>query len=793
MSDRAPVIEAARAGEGGEGPPGVGGPQARQGAEPELRSGGAEGGAEPLKDVTWRIEDDVAVVTLDRQGHTANVLARPVMARLNEVWGEIERAVSAGQIRGMVIISAKPDIFVAGADVSEIAGISDAATGEEGAARGQAIFERLARLPVQTVAAIHGACVGGGLEMALACRMRIATDDPKTRLGLPEVTLGIIPGFGGSQRLPRLVGLEASLDLILTGRLIDAKRARRIGLVDDVVAKPILLEWAKKYARGEAEPRRRPAPLAARTRRLLFEKTGAGRDFVFRQAEKQVRARTGGKYPAALRAIEAVRGGAGRPMPEALAVEARIIGPLIASDTCKALAGLYLLSEQAKKQAADAARKVERLGVLGAGIMGAGIAQAAAQAGLWVRLRDVSWAALAAGMKAVAAVPREALKRKRITAAEMRRQMGRISATVDWRGFGRADLVLEAIVEDLEVKRKALAEAAAAAPKALLATNTSSISIDAIASGLPDPSALVGIHFFNPVHRMPLVEVVRGARTRDEAVATAVAFARRLGKTPVIVKDGPGFLVNRLLAPYIAEAVRCVMDRIPVETIDGAMTEFGMPMGPLAVLDEVGFDTAARVAQVLEAGLGERMAPAPGMARLLESGRKGKKGGGGFYLYDKAGKRQGPDPSVYGVLGVPAPSGGGAKTLGLGGAGPAAPAGGGGPMEIGPVNASVARAPELVERLVHPLINEAARALDEGLVAGPEWVDLAMVLGTGFAPFRGGPLRYADRVGLPAIVTRLRELTAAHGPRFEPAPALTARASQGRKFHEGRRSGPAAA
>lgn len=726
------------------------------------------------RDVTWRIEDDVAVVTLDKQGSGANVLSTPVMTRLNEVFSELERAHSAGRIRGVVLISAKPDIFVAGADVSEIAGITDPAAGEEAAARGQAVFERLARLPLTTVAAIHGACVGGGLEMALACRMRVATDDPKTRLGLPEVTLGIIPGFGGSQRLPRRVGLEPALDLILTGRLVDARRARRIGLVDDVVAKPILLDWAKKYARGETTPRRRREPLVVRARRAVLERTGFGRDLVFKQAEKQVRARTGGKYPAPLRAIEAVRGGLDKPLPEALALEARVVGPLLASETCKALAGLYLLSEQAKKQAPGAARKVERLGVLGAGIMGAGIAQAAAQAGLLVRLRDVSWQALAAGMKAVAAVPREAVRRKRMAAAEMRRQLGRISATTDWRGFARADLVLEAVVEDLGVKRTVLAEAAAAAPKALLATNTSSISIDAIAEGLPDPSLLVGIHFFNPVHRMPLVEVVRGARTREEAVATAVAVARRLGKTPVIVKDGPGFLVNRLLAPYIAEAVRCVTDRIPIETVDQAMTEFGMPMGPLAVLDEVGFDTAAKVSRVLEAGLGERMAPAPGMGRLLETGRKGKKGGGGFYRYDKAGKRLGPDPSVYGALGVPVPSKGNAAK---------AEPKGDGPTSLG--LAADVRTPELVERLVYPMVNEAARVLDEGLVAGPEWVDLAMVLGTGFAPFRGGPLRYADKVGLPAIVTRLRELAVTHGPRFEPSAALSGRASAGRKLHGG--------
>ncbi|HEX7124908.1 MAG TPA: 3-hydroxyacyl-CoA dehydrogenase NAD-binding domain-containing protein [Thermodesulfobacteriota bacterium] len=745
------------------------GPGGAEVGAPAVR--GAEPDREPSKDVSWRIEDDIAIVTLDRRGATANVLGTPVMMRLNEVWGEIERAVSAGYVRGVVIISGKPDIFVAGADVNEIASITDPSAGEEAAARGQAIFERLARLPVKTIAAIHGACVGGGLEMVLACAMRIATDDPRTRLGLPEVTLGIIPGFGGTQRLPRLIGLEPALDLILTGRLVDAKQARRIGLVDDVVAKPILLDWAKRYASGEVQPRRRPAPLAARARRTLLERFGVGRDLVFKQAEKRVRARTGGKYPAPLRAIEAVRSGLGKPMPEALAVEARIVGPLLASDICKSLAGLYLLSEQAKKQAADAARPVARLGVLGAGIMGAGIAQSAAQAGLPVRLRDVSVAALAAGMKAAAAVPREAVRRRRMTPVDMRRQMGRISATTDWRGFARCDLVIEAVVEDLEVKRTVLAQAAAAAPGALLATNTSSIAIDAIAEGLPDPSRLVGIHFFNPVHRMPLVEVVRGARTAEEAVATAVAFARRLGKTPIVVKDGPGFLVNRLLAPYLAEAVRCVVDRVPIETIDRAMTDFGMAMGPLAVLDEVGFDTAARVSRVLEAGLGERMAPAPGMARLLEAGRKGKKGGGGFYVYDRTGKRLGPDRAVYAVLGVPAPSRGETAK--------AAPRGDG-PSALGPI--ADVPAPELVERLLYPMINEAARVLDEGIVAGPEWVDLAMVLGTGFAPFRGGPLRYADRVGLPAVVSRLRELAAAHGPRFEPAPALVARASSGQRF-----------
>jgi 3-hydroxyacyl-CoA dehydrogenase/enoyl-CoA hydratase/3-hydroxybutyryl-CoA epimerase len=354
------------------------------------------------------------------------------------------------------------------------------------------------------------------------------------------------------------------------------------------------------------------------------------------------------------------------------------------------------------------------------------------------------------------------VKRRRITRRDMAQQLGRVSATTDWTGFRRTDLVIEAIVEDLDVKRRVLAEAADAAPEALVATNTSSLSIDAIAQGLPDPTRVVGIHFFNPVHRMPLVEVVRGPATSDEAVATGVAFARRLGKTPVVVNDGPGFLVNRLLAPYMAEAARCLTEGFSVEDIDGAMTDFGMPMGPLAVLDEVGFDTAAKVSQVLEAGLGERMAPAPQMAKLLEAGRKGKKGGGGFYLYDKAGKRGGPDPKVYSVLGVPPPK-----------------AASGNPDDAAPV--------ALQERLVYPMINEAARALEEGIVSGPEWLDLAMVLGTGFAPFRGGPLRFADKVGLPAIVTRLRDLARKHGARFEPSPPLTARASAGRRFHEARR------
>lgn len=724
-------------------------------------------------DITWRVEDDVAVATFDRPGSGANVLSTPVMSRLNEVLGELERAASAGEVRGVVIASAKPDIFIAGADASEIAGITDPSAGEEKAARGQAVFERLARFPQPTVAAIHGACVGGGLELVLACRFRVATDDPKTRLGLPEVTLGIIPGFGGTQRLPRLVGLEAALDLILTGRLVDARRAARLGLVDDVVARPILLAVAKAYARGDATAGGRAAALAARARRYVLERTGPGRELLFRQAETRVRERTGGKYPAPLRALEAVRGGYGRTLPEGLALEARLVGPLLASDACKALTGLFLLQEQAKKQDFGPAREVRKLGVVGAGIMGAGIAQAAAQAGLDVRLRDVSLDALGAGMKAVAAVLTEGVGRRRITPAEMRRQMARLSATTDWTGFGRADLVVEAVVEDLDVKRKVLAEAAATAPGALLATNTSSISIDAIAGGLPDPTALVGLHFFNPVHRMPLVEVVRGARTRDEALATAVAVARRLGKTPVVVRDGPGFLVNRLLAPYLAEAVRCLADRASIEEVDGAMVDFGMPMGPLAVLDEVGLDTAAKVAAVLEAGLGERMAPAPGVMRLLESGRRGRKGGGGFYRYDAAGQRLAPDPAVYGLLGVPVPAAGrakaGAESRGGGDGAGQRPSGLGSPLE-------------LQERLVYPVVNEAARALDEGIAAGPEWVDLAMVLGTGFAPFRGGPLRYADRVGLPAIVSRLRELAAEHGPRFEPAGALTARASSGRRF-----------
>ncbi|HWP33983.1 MAG TPA: 3-hydroxyacyl-CoA dehydrogenase NAD-binding domain-containing protein, partial [Thermodesulfobacteriota bacterium] len=607
-------------------------------------------------EVGWRIEDDVALVTFDRPGSTVNVLSTPVMARLNEICAELERAAAAGEIHGVVVASAKPDVFIAGADVREIAAIADAADGEAKAARGQAILERLARLPLTTVAAIHGACLGGGLELALACRMRVATDDPKTRLGLPEVTLGIIPGFGGTQRLPRLIGLEAALDLILTGRQVDGRTARRLGLVDDLVARPILLAVAKAYARGQARPRPRPQPLARRLRRLLLERTRPGRALLFRQAERTVRARTRGRYAAPLKALEAVRGGLELPLAQALALEARLIGPLLASDACKALVGLFLVQEQAKRQAVGPARSVAKIGVVGAGLMGAGIAQAAAAAGLDVRLRDVSVEALAEGMKRVAAVVREGVRRGRLAPAEAAAQLARISATTDWRGFRRADLVIEAVVEDAEVKREVFRQAAAVAPAALLASNTSSLSIDTLAEGLPDPARLVGMHFFNPVHRMPLVEVVRGRRTGEEALATAVALAKQLGKTPVVVGDGPGFLVNRVLAPYLAEAVRCVLEGVAIERVDGAMEDFGMPAGPLAVLDEVGLDTAARVAAVLEAGLGPRFAFGPPLERLLEAGRRGRKGGLGFYRYDAAGRRRGPDPAVYRLLGVPEPA-----------------------------------------------------------------------------------------------------------------------------------------
>lgn len=695
----------------------------------------------------------VAWVVFDAPDRRVNILTSGVMERLDALLDEIEAGIEAGEIRGVVVRSGKDGSFIAGADVNEIAGITDPAEGAAKAREGQRIFRRLDLLDVPTIAAIDGTCLGGGTELALACDLRLASDRPETKIGSPEVRLGIIPGFGGTVRLPRVIGLMAASDLILTGKSVDARKAQRLGLISERPHPGVLYDRARELVLEAAESgdgRRKGL-----TQRLL-EGTRAGRRVVLWQAKRQTLEQTHGDYPAPLRAIEVMRRTAGMGIDRALEVEAAALGDLIVSPVCKNLIHVFQLMEGAKKTGPDAeARAVTRTAVLGAGTMGGGIAQLLAYNDYDVRLKDIDAGALKTGLRHARSMFDKAVERRKLSGREADRKMDRIAPSLEYTGFHAADLVIEAVVERMDVKKQVLRETETQLPDdAVLATNTSALSVTEMQGALERPDRLAGMHFFNPVHRMPLVEVIRGAQTSDATLATVLAMARNLGKTPVIVEDGAGFLVNRILGPYLNEAGFLLAEGASVKAIDRALVGFGMPMGPLRLLDEVGLDVARHVALILHDAFGERMTPAPTFAAMDATGRLGRKGGLGFYTYD-GGKEQRPDPEIYEALGDTVP----AERRNI--------------------------APELIQdRCMLAMVNEAARILEDGLVRGPGDVDLAMITGTGFPPFRGGLLRFADRAGLDNVLLRLQAFQNRHGERFAPAPLLVERARARRGFYD---------
>lgn len=681
----------------------------------------------------------LATVIFDLPGRKVNVFTREVLAELDSLLAELaERR----DIRCLILLSGKPDNFIAGADIDEIAAVEDPAAAEEGVRHGQRLFSRWSALPFPTVAAVRGTCLGGGTELCLASTHTLISDRADIRIGLPEVRLGIVPAWGGCARLPRRVGIAAALDIILAGKAINSRKAFRIGLADALLPDASFLhevrDWAASAAAAGRDARRR-----SDLKRLLLEKNPLGRRIVFNQARKRVLARTGGQYPAPLRAIEIVEAGVTRGLDAALDAEARAAGELAVSPLCKNLVHVFRLVEGAKRNGSTAEPlPVRAAAVLGAGVMGGAIAQLIAdRANIPVRLKDIGTEPLASGLAHAASLFDQQVERRRLSRSAAKTKMGLLHPTLDYSGFEGLDLVIEAIVENLEVKRQVFAEVAGHMPEgAVLASNTSSLSIDLIAADTPRPERVVGMHFFNPVHRMPLVEVIGGDRTSEEVLTTIVQFARRLGKTPVVVGNGPGFLVNRLLGFYMTEALWLLDEGFSVADIDRAMTDWGMPMGPLTLIDEVGIDVVVKVGHILAAAFGDRL-PQPSWAdRLAESGRLGAKAGLGIYRYEK-GRRKAPDPEIGRLFELPQPTRAGEPS-------------------------------RFVDRMVLPMVNEAARCLAEGVVRSPADLDLAMIMGTGFPPFRGGLCRWADQQGLGDLKSVLERLSSEVGGRFRPSDAL---------------------
>ena len=655
----------------------------------------------------WHLDyhTDHALLTLDVAGQSANVLSQEVLLELDRHLGELEDK----PLQGLIIRSGKASGFIAGADVREFERITDPVRATELAQLGQQVCARLAGLPFPSVAVIHGFCLGGGLELALACRYRLAREDSATRLGLPEVRLGIHPGFAGSVRLPPLVGDLAALDMMLTGRTVSAREARRLGLVDEIVPERHLLRAAETWLKS-GKPRRKASwyrqvpgwkPLRTLVVRLFAPR-------VRRKAHPD-------HYPAPWRVLDLWRDRATEEQ------EAQSLGELLVSRSSRNLVHVFLLGEELKRRGKTQAHGIEHVHVIGAGVMGADIAIWAAHKGFRVSLQDQRPEILARAMKKAHGFFKSKLKEPRA----VQEAMDRFMPDLEGHGLKRADLVIEAIVEKLEPKRELfrLVEQQVR-PQTLLATNTSSIPLEEIGTVLKDPSRLVGLHFFNPVAQMQLVEIVRGAQSSEESLARARAFTGAIERLPLDVKSSPGFLVNRILMPYLIEAVKLVEEGVGITTIDQAATEFGMPMGPIELADSVGLDICLSVAEELSEPL--HMEVPDKLRELVRQGQLGRKSGQGFYRYNARGRRESPSPDKT-AADIP-----------------------------------------ITERLVLRLLNEAMACLREGVVGDADAVDAGMVYGTGFAPFLGGPMSYIDSLGVTGISHSLHRLSQEYGPRFKP-------------------------
>ncbi|CAN5900020.1 fatty acid oxidation complex subunit alpha FadJ [soil metagenome] len=709
--------------------------------------------------LTLQHDDGVAVVTIDLPGEQVNTVTAGLRAEFAALFAQLEGDKS---VKAVVILSGKGDTWLAGADIDEFLTLHSAQDGEALSRSGQALLDKLETLAIPVVAAIHGACLGGGLETALACRYRIATDHPKTVLALPEVQLGLIPGAGGTQRLPRLIGLQRALDMILSSRNVRAKKAWQMGLVDELVHPAILrevaLDRARRLAAGTLDARRTPKNRGATGR--LLEDNPIGRSIVFRKAREGVMEKTHGHYPAPHAALGAVQ--AGYESREAgYREEARAFGEMTVSDVAKELIFLFFATTALKRDPGVAApapqpQPITTLGVIGAGFMGAGIASVAVQQGTSVRLKDTDAARVGKGIAAVSEVLKERMKKKQLTRTQYDDQLSLVGGTTTYAGFGRAELVIEAVFEDVALKHRVLREAEPMLHAgAVFASNTSTIPIAQIAEAAARPNRVLGMHFFSPVHKMPLLEVIVTPATDKDATVTAVAFGKRMGKTVIVVNDAPGFYTTRTLSAYMNEAGRLLDEGASIESIDAALLDFGFPVGPVTLLDEVGIDVGGKVGVVLSEAFGSRMAPSESLRRVVESGRTGRKGKHGFYLYGDDGGKGAVDATVYELL----PHGAARREIEPG---------------------------EISGRCVLAMVNEAVRCLEEGVLRSARDGDVGAVFGIGFPPFRGGPFRYVDSVGSVAIVEALEQLDGRFPGRFTPAELLLEHARARKRFHPAR-------
>jgi 3-hydroxyacyl-CoA dehydrogenase/enoyl-CoA hydratase/3-hydroxybutyryl-CoA epimerase len=693
-------------------------------------------------------EDGIAILTMDVPDESMNTLKADFGGEISALLDDIE---SDSDIRGVVIASGKKDSFVVGADVTMLAACADADEAEALSTSGQKLFARIEGMNKPFVAAIHGPALGGGLELAMACHYRVCSDSPKTQLGLPEVQLGLLPGSTGTQKLPALIGVQKAMKMMLTGAPVRAKQAKKYGIVDDMVPESVLIEVAVEFANKRIIKRTLKKDLSAK----ILENTSFGRNILFKKAREQTLAKTMGNYPAPMYIIDCIEAGL-KDTRKGYATEARLFGQLVMTPESKQLRGIFFATTDMKKEAGIEGVKpikVNKVGVLGGGLMGGGIAfVTATKAKVPARIKDINPDGIAGAIRYSYDILNKKVKKRFMLRTEMQQQLSKLSGCLDYSGYKHNDMVIEAVFEDLKLKQRMVAEVEEHCNEStIFASNTSSIPIAQIAAQAKRPENVVGLHYFSPVDKMPLVEVIPHALTSDLAISTTVEFAKRQGKTPIVVKDGAGFYVNRILAPYVSEAGFIAVEGQPLDVIDKALTKFGFPVGPFKLLDEVGIDVGTKIIPILKGQFGERFDAPKAFDKLLENDRKGKKNKSGFYDYKAKKPGKEIDQSVYALLGV-APN----KAL---------------------------SDDTVVERCVLMMLNEAALCLQENVVRNPRDGDIGAIFGIGFPPFLGGPFRYMDTLGIAHVVSRLQHYAESYSQKYQPAELLLTMSQDGKTFY----------
>ncbi len=685
-------------------------------------------------------QEGVAIITLDTPGEKVNKLNTTL---IDEFFDMVARLEQDDQIAGALLVSGKENNFIAGADIEMFKSRETSAELSELSWTGHEILLRIEQSKKPVIACINGSCMGGGTELALACHYRIVSDDSSTKIGLPEVQLGLLPGMGGTQRLPRLIGIQKALTYLLTGKNMYPYQAVKSGFADEIVHKHALItagiQAVKKLNRNG---------YTRKDRRSLLEKilegNPPGRSILFQQARRRTERQTKGNYPAPPKIIESVEYGYKHGFQKGLKNESKLFGELAVTPESRALVQLFFGMTGAKKNPMpESVRDIQRIGVLGAGLMGAGITEVSIDGGYHVWLKDQTLENAVKGESEILKNLDKKVHKRILTSFQRDEKASLIHPTESYDGFEHIDLVIEAVFEDLSLKQKIVEEFEHQAPEhAIFASNTSSLPISEIASRAKRPENIIGMHYFSPVQKMPLLEIIKTDQTADWVTATAYDIGIRQGKTVIVVNDGPGFYTTRILAPFINEALLLLEEGADIEELDRAMKQFGFPVGPAALLDEVGIDVGAHVADVLSGTFEARGAKTSKKAReLVQSGYKGRKNRKGFYKYDEgSGKKKGINPEIYTFFG-----GSDRKTIAM---------------------------PDIQQRLSLMMVNEAVHCLQDNILESPTDGDLGAILGLGFPPFLGGPFRYIDRMGAEAVADQMNSLRQKHGDRFRPAQLL---------------------